>query len=163
MWAFIERIGVEGGLESVLALRSLGVSSAIAIAGALAASALAAKGVNRFMPVTIALLGQMVMAWLLQGEMNWVEMAMKASVFQICWNMTGPFFMGAIAASDSGGKISVLIPAAQTSGFFIGPAIVGMLLESTGLIAVNYVTIGFCAVSLAIFIPLSARLKAAGY
>jgi predicted MFS family arabinose efflux permease len=162
MWAFIERIGVEGGLESVAALQALGVSSMVAIGGALAASAIAAKGINRFMPVTIALLGQMGMAWLLQGEMNFWEMAIKASIFQIFWNMTGPFFMGAIAASDTGGKISVLIPAAQTSGFFIGPAVVGMFLQSYGLSAVNYVTIAFIAVSLAIFIPLSARLKAAG-
>lgn len=163
MWAFVERIGVEGGLDSVLALRALGISTMVAISGALGASALAAKGVGRFMPVTVALLLQMAMAWLLQGEMNWVEMAVKASIFQICWNLTGPFFMGAIAASDTGGKISVLIPAAQTSGFFIGPAIVGALLESQGLAAVNYVTIAFCLLSLAIFVPLSARLKAAGY
>ncbi|MDP6417285.1 MAG: hypothetical protein QGG54_19955, partial [Gammaproteobacteria bacterium] len=143
MWAFIERIGVEGGLESVLALRSLGISSAVAIVGALGAAALAAKGVNRFFPVTIALLMQIVMAWLLQGEMNWIEMALKASVFQVFWNMTGPFFMGAITASDSGGRISVLIPAAQTSGFFIGPAVAGLFLERVGLIAVNNVTIAF--------------------
>ena len=163
MWAFIERIGVAGGLESVLALRSLGISSTVAIVGALAASAIAARGINRFMPVTIALLMQMVIAWLLQGEMSWVEMAIKASIFQIFWNMTGPFFMGAIAASDTGGRVSVLIPAAQTSGFFIGPAVVGMFLESAGLTAVNYITIAFCAVSLLIFIPLAARLKAAGH
>ncbi len=163
MWQFVERIGVDGGLESVLALRSLGVSTTVAIVGALGASALAAKGINRFMPVTIALLMQMLMAWLLQGEMNWVEMAVKASVFQIFWNMTGPFFMGAIAASDTSGKISVLIPAAQTSGFFIGPAVVGLFLESSGLAAVNYVTITFCLLSLIIFVPLSTKLKAAGY
>jgi predicted MFS family arabinose efflux permease len=162
MWAFVERIGVEGGLDSVLALRALGISTMVAIVGALGASALAAKGVGRFMPVTVALLAQMAMAWLLQGEMSWVEMAIKASVFQIFWNMTGPFFMGAIAASDSGGRISVLIPAAQTSGFFIGPAVVGMFLDSWGLAAVNYVTIAFCLLSLVIFVPLSARLKAAG-
>ncbi len=163
MWAFIERIGVEGGLESILALRSLGISSAVAIVGALGAVALATKGVNRFMAVTIALLVQIAMAWLLQGEMNWIEMAVKASVFQIFWNMTGPFFMGAITASDSGGKISVLIPAAQTSGFFIGPAVVGMFLERNGLTAVNDVAIAFFITSLVIFVPLSARLKAAGY
>ncbi|MFW2405687.1 MAG: hypothetical protein ACN4GT_13030 [Gammaproteobacteria bacterium] len=163
MWAFVERIGVEGGLDSVLALRALGISTMVAIGGALGASALAAKGVGRFMPVTIALLMQMAMAWLLQGEMSWVEMAMKASIFQIFWNLTGPFFMGAIAASDTGGKISVLIPAAQTSGFFIGPAVVGMFLESWGLAAVNYISIAFIFASLVIFIPLSARLKAAGY
>lgn len=163
MWQFVERIGVDGGLESVLALRALSISTMVAISGGLLASALATRGVGRFMPVTIALLLQMAMAWLLQGEMNWVEMAVKASVFQIFWNLTGPFFMGAITASDTSGRISVLIPAAQTSGFFIGPAIVGVFLESQGLVAVNYVTVAFCLLSLAIFIPLSAKLKAAGY
>ena len=112
--------------------------------------------------MTIALVVQIIMAWLLQGEMNFVEMVIKASIFQIFWNLTGPFFMGAIAASDTSGKIAVLIPAAQTSGFFIGPIVVGAFLENSGLVAANYVTIAFCAVSLAIFIPLSARLKAAG-
>jgi hypothetical protein len=163
MWTFVAQIGVKGGVEQLLAYRALSISSAVAIVGSLAASTLAARGMNRFLPVTIALLVQIVMAWLLQGQMNMVEMIIKASIFQIFWNMTGPFLMGAIAASDSGGKISVLIPAAQTSGFFIGPAIVGMFLESTGLVAVNYVTVGFIAVSLVIFVPLSARLKAAGY
>ena len=95
--------------------------------------------------------------------MNFVEMVIKASIFQIFWNMTGPFFMGAIAASDSSGKIAVLIPAAQTSGFFIGPIVVGLFLGSIGLAAVNYVTITFCLLSLIIFVPLSTKLKAAGY
>jgi hypothetical protein len=163
MWSFIALIGEAGGLDSVLSLRALSISSAVAIAGALGAAALAAKGVNRFLPVTIALVMQIIMAWFLQGEMNFVEMVIKASIFQIFWNMTGPFFMGGIAASDPSGKVSVLIPAAQTSGFFIGPAMVGMFLEGTGLIAVTYITMAFCAVALAMFIPLSAKLKAAGY
>jgi predicted MFS family arabinose efflux permease len=163
MWTFVAQIGIKGGVDALQAYGALSISSAIAITGSLAAATIAAKGVNRFLPVTIALLAQMVMAWLLQGEMNFAEMVIKASIFQIFWNMTGPFYMGAIAASDTGGKVSVLIPAAQTSGFFIGPAVVGMFLESYGLVAVNYITIGFCAVSLVIFIPLAARLKAAGH
>ena len=163
MWAFIERIGVEGGLESVLALRALGLSSALAISGALAASALAAKGVNRFMPVTIALLGQIAMAWLLQGEMNWVEMAIKASIFQIFWNLTGPFLMGAIASSDTSGKVSVLIPAAQTAGFSIGPMIAVAFMTEGSFVAANLTTIICCLIALVLFIPLNARLTSGGH
>ncbi|MBS94711.1 MAG: hypothetical protein CL799_09765 [Chromatiales bacterium] len=163
MWSFIALIGEAGGMDSVMSLRALSISSAVAISGSLGAAALAGKGVNRFLPVTIALVMQIIMAWFLQGEMNLAEMAIKASIFQVFWNMTGPFLMGGIAASDSGGRVSVLMPAAQTSGFFIGPAVVGIFLEGTGLVAVTYTTIAFCAVALVIFIPLSARLKAAGY
>ena len=162
IWMFVERIAVDGGMESVVALRAIAISSAVAIAGALAAAALAAKGVGRFLPVTIALLGQMAVVWFIQGEMSWLELVIKASIFQVFWNMTGPFLMGAIAASDTRGKVAVLIPAAQTSGFFIGPAIAGQFMAEAGLRAANLTAIICCGIALAIFIPLSARLKAAG-
>jgi len=162
IWMFVERIAVDGGMESVVALRAIAISSAVAIVGALAAAALAAKGVGRFLPVTIALLGQMAVVWFIQGEMSWVELVIKASIFQVFWNLTGPFIMGAIAASDARGKVAVLIPAAQTSGFFIGPAIAVQLMDEAGLSAANLTAIACCGIALVIFIPLSARLKAAG-
>jgi len=162
IWTFVERIGVEGGLESALALRSLAVSSAVAITGALLAATLAAKGVGRFLPVTIALLGQIAVAWFIQGELSWVELAIKASIFQVFWNMTGPFLMGAIAASDPRGKVAVLIPAAQTSGFFVGPAIASTFMSDMGLSAANVTAIACCAIALIIFVPLAAKLKSAG-
>jgi hypothetical protein len=162
IWAFIERIGVAGGLDSVVALRSLSVSTAVAIVGALGAAALAAKGIGRFLPVTIALLVQIIFAWLLQGEITFLELIIKASIFQVFWNLTGPFLMGAISASDTGGKVAVLIPAAQTSGFFIGPTIAGLFMADAGLSAANWTAVVCCAIALVIFIPLSARLKAAG-
>ncbi len=161
IWVFVERAAVAGGLESVLALRALSISTLVAIIGALAAVALAAKGVGRFLPVTIALLVQLVVAWLLQGEISFVELVIKASIFQIFWNLTGPFMMGAISASDASGKVAVLIPAAQTSGFFVGPAIAGLFMGDVGLSAANWTAVVCCAIALAIFIALSARLKAA--
>jgi predicted MFS family arabinose efflux permease len=163
MWAFVSLIGEAGGLDAVDAQLALAVSSGVAILGAIGAAALAGKGVGRFMPVTIALLAQAGMAWFLQGEMNWLEMAIKASIFQIFWNMTGPFIMGAIASSDTSGKVSVLIPAAQTAGFSIGPVIALEFMADGSLLAANVTTIVCCLIALVLFIPLSARLKAAGY
>jgi predicted MFS family arabinose efflux permease len=163
MWAFVGQIGVANGLEPVLAQQALAVSSAVAILGAIGAATLAGKGVGRFLPVTIALLVQAGMAWLLQGEMDWVEMAIKASIFQIFWNMTGPFIMGAIASSDTSGKVSVLIPAAQTAGFSIGPIIAVAFMTEGSLLAANVTTIVCCLIALVLFIPLSARLKSAGH
>lgn len=161
IWTFVERIAVEGGLESAQALGSLAISSAVAIVGALLAATLAAKGVGRFLPVTIALLAQIAVAWFIQGEITFWELVIKASIFQVFWNLTGPFLMGAIAASDTRGKVAVLIPAAQTSGFFVGPAIAGAFMETAGLSAANLTAIVCCAIALAIFIPLAAKLKAA--
>lgn len=162
IWTFVERIAVAGGLESAQALGSLAISSAVAIAGALLAATLAAKGVGRFLPVTIALLVQLVVAWFIQGEISFWELVIKASIFQVFWNLTGPFLMGAIAASDTRGKVAVLIPAAQTSGFFVGPAIAATFMGDAGLSAANLTAMVCCALALIIFVPLAARLKAAG-
>jgi predicted MFS family arabinose efflux permease len=163
MWAFVGQIPIANGLEPVLAGQALAVSSAVAIAGAIAAATLAGKGVGRFLPVTIALFVQAVMAWFLQGQMSWVELAIKASIFQVFWNLTGPFIMGAIASSDTTGKVSVLIPAAQTAGFSIGPIVAVAFMTEGSFLAANLTTIVCCLLALAMFIPLSARLKAAGY
>ena len=56
MWAFVAQIGVANGLDPVLAQQALAISSGVAIVGAFAAAALAGKGVNRFVPVIVALL-----------------------------------------------------------------------------------------------------------
>jgi predicted MFS family arabinose efflux permease len=163
MWTFVGQIGVANGLDPVLAQQALAISSGVAIVGAFAAATLAGKGVNRLIPVTVALLVQIIMAWFLQGQMSWVELAIKASIFQVFWNMTGPFIMGAIASADTGGKVSVLIPAAQTAGFSIGPMIAVAFMTEGSFIAANYTTIICCAIALAIFVPLAIRLKAAGH
>lgn len=163
MWAFVGQIGVANGLEAVLAQQSLAVSSTVAIVGAIAAATLASRGVGRFLPVTIALLVQMVMAWLLQDQMSWIELAIKASIFQVFWNLTGPFIMGAIAVSDTTGKVAVLIPAAQTAGFSIGPLIAVAFMTEGSFLAANVTTIVCCAIALLIFLPLAGRLRAAGY
>ena len=113
--------------------------------------------------MTIALLVQMGMAWLLQDELSFVKLAIKASIFQVFWNLTGPFIMGAIASSDTAGKVAVLIPAAQTAGFFLGPTIAVQFMTPDSFVAANLTTIVCCGIALLIFVPLAARLKAAGH
>ena len=162
IWAFVAQIGVANGLDPVLAQQALAVSSGVAIVGAFSAAALAGKGVNRLIPVSVALLVQIVMAWFLQGQMSWVELAIKASIFQVFWNMTGPFLMGAIASTDKTGKVAVLIPAAQTAGFAVGPMIAVAFMTEGSFSAANYTTMICCAIALVIFVPLALRMKAAG-
>jgi len=163
MWNFVALIGVDNGLDPVLAQQALAISSGVAIVGAFSAAALAGKGINRLIPVTVALLIQAVMAWLLKDQSSWVELAIKASIFQIFWNMTGPFIMGAIASADASGKVSVLIPAAQTAGFAIGPMIAVAFMTEGSYLAANFTTIVCCLVALVIFVPLALRLKSAGH
>jgi hypothetical protein len=152
LWIFLLQIGEAGGLDATTAGQAVALSSAIAITGALAASALAGRG-GRLLPVSIALVVQIGMIMLLQGEMSFIRFAATCAVFQVFWNFTGPYLMGLVAESDATGRIAVLIPVAQTGGFAIGPAIAGYLMTGGSFAVVNYTAAAGCLIALLIFVP----------
>lgn len=159
IWAFVKLIGTSAGIASGEVGLALGISTGVATTGALAASWLSDR-VGRIIPVTVALLVQVVMIALLQGQMDFLQFAVTAAVFQIFWNMTGPYLMGTIALSDNTGKVSLLIPTAQIGGFFLGPVIAGPFLTAgAGFGPANTLAIICCLMALALFIPTARRLN----
>ena len=160
VWTFLLTIGEAGGLPATRAGQAIAISTAVGVSGALAASWLAGKG-GRLLPVSIALVVQVGAILLLQGELGFIRFAITAAIFQSFWNFTGPYMMGAIAGSDPGGRISVLIPAAQTGGFALGPFVAGQLMTADSLVAANYVGAAGCALALIIFVPVAWRVRRA--
>ncbi len=158
IWAFVKLIGSSGGIDPAQVGLALGISTGVATTGALAASWLADR-IGRIIPVTVALLVQVVMIFLLQGQMSFLQFAVTAAIFQIFWNLTGPYLMGTIALSDNTGKVSLLIPTAQIGGFFLGPVIAGQFLTGQGFGPANTVAIICCLAALALFIPTALRLN----
>ena len=158
IWAFVKLIGTSAGIDPARVGVALGISTGVATTGALAASWLADR-IGRIIPVTVALLVQVAMIALLQGQMSFVQFAVTAAVFQIFWNLTGPYIMGTIALSDNTGKVSLLIPTAQIGGFFLGPVIAGQFLTGQGFGPANTVAIVCCLAALALFIPTALRLN----
>ena len=90
--------------------------------------------------------------------MTLFQFAATAAIFQIFWNLTGPYMMGAVAMSDTSGRVSVTIPAAQTGGFFLGPAIAAGFMTEGSLWAANTVGIVCCVIAAVIFVPVALRL-----
>jgi predicted MFS family arabinose efflux permease len=171
VWAFVKLIGVEvtcpgcdepaKAAAAVAVGQALGLSTGLAVVGALAAAALADR-VGRIPPVAVALTVQLVMVLLLQGEMSWVRFAATAATFQAFWNLTGPYMMGTIALGDGTGRVSLLIPTAQIGGFFLGPTIAGAFMgPGQGLGTVNAVAAACIALALLLFVPVARRVQAA--
>ena len=158
IWAFVKLIGGSAGIDPAQVGVALGISTGVATMGALAASWLADR-IGRIIPVTVALLVQVAMIALLQGQMSFLQFAVTAAVFQTFWNLTGPYLMGTIALSDNTGKVSLLIPTAQIGGFFLGPVIAGQFLTGQGFGPANTVAIVCCLAALALFIPTALRLN----
>lgn len=158
MWAFIERIGVAAGLEPTAVGQALALSTAIAVTGSLTASAIGDR-FGRIAPVTVALAMQIVMIFFLKGEMSWLRFAVSAAIFQWFWNLTGPYLMGTVAMNDSTGRVSVMMSAAQTGGFALGPALAGAMMAPDSLLAANYVGMTLCAAALALFVPTALGLN----
>jgi len=170
IWAFVKLIGVSvtcvgcdeaARAEAGIAVgQALGLSTGVAVVGALAAAALADR-FGRILPVTLALAVQLVMVLLLQGEMPWLQFAVTAATFQGFWNLTGPYIMGTIAMADTTGKVSLLIPTAQIGGFFLGPTIVGALMKDGDVSTANTVAAVCIVAALVMFIPVARRLGTA--
>ena len=68
-WGFIERMGIRAGLEESTIGYALGISQLAAICGALLAAG-AAQRFGRFLPLLIALVGQLWVLWVLVGQFS---------------------------------------------------------------------------------------------
>lgn len=168
VWAFVKLIGVAvtcagcaddaKAAASVQVGTALSISTGIAVVGALAAAALGDK-LGRIIPVTVALAVQLAMVLILRGEMPWLQFAATVATFQVFWNLTGPYMMGAVALNDATGKVSVLIPTAQIGGFFLGPTVVGLFMKEGGLTTVNTVSATCILLALVLFIPVARRVS----
>jgi hypothetical protein len=171
IWAFIKLVGVAAtcpGCDEAAAAeaairvgQALGLSTGVAVVGALAAAALADR-FGRILPVTVALAVQLAMVLLLRNEMPWLQFAVTAATFQGFWNLTGPYVMGTIAAADTTGKVSLLIPTAQIGGFFLGPVLVGQIMGATGggVGTANTVAAACIGAAILLFAPVARRVGA---
>jgi len=156
IWTFLLRIGEAGGLSATGAGQAIAISTTVGVSGALAASWLAGRG-GRVLPVGVALLVQAGAILMLQGDFSFLRFAVTAAVFQSFWNFTGPYLMGSVASADPDGRISVLIPAAQTGGFALGPFLAGQLMSGDSLLAANYVGAAGCGLALVLFLATALR------
>ena len=130
VWAFIERIGVAGGLSETRIGTVLASSQVTFVLGALAASVLHTR-IGRAVPAAAGV----VLSILALGIIRFAagELAFGAGVllFTFAWMFFFPYLTGTMAAQDPGGRIAVLGVPSQTLGLALGPAIAGYLITGS--------------------------------
>ncbi len=155
-WGFIERIGTQAGLEQSTIGLALGVSQIAAIFGALAAAA-AAQRFGRFLPLLIALIGQLFVLWLLVGQFSSLAFYAGACAYQGLYVMATSYQLGVIASLDSKGKFIVIMTALQGLGAALGPSIAAGLVSDGNYAVIHWAAAGALVLSLGIFLTLAKR------
>ncbi|MFK8021472.1 MAG: MFS transporter [Pseudomonadales bacterium] len=152
-WGFIERMGQQAGLDPNTIGLALGVSQIAAIFGALAAAA-AAQRFGRFVPIAIALLGQLWVLWLLVGQFSSMAFYAGACAYQGLYVMATSYQLGVIATLDDKGKFIVIMTALQGLGAAVGPSAAAWLLNQNDYTAINWAAAAALIVSLGIFLAI---------
>ena len=156
VWAFVERMGVEAGLNTV----SVGHGLALGMAGSLLGSFLAGAIADRIgwiVPFTIGMVGQLLALWYLGQLYQLNDLIIAVFLFNGTWNFCIPYIFGLASKADRDGRFIVLLTTAQASGLTIGATIAGTIAGDFGLAAVTYIGAIASLTALVIFI-IAARI-----
>ena len=158
VWAFVERIGVEAGIDAEGIGRALAIGMAVGLMGAFLAAAVADR-FGRVIPFVVAMLGQVVAVWYLAGleEMNGLIIAI--CLYNSTWNFALPYLFSMAALADTRGQLVVLMSTAQAVGLTFGTSIAGAIIGRYGLTAVTWQGGAAAMAALLIFVVLGQQLR----
>jgi predicted MFS family arabinose efflux permease len=128
LYAFVERIGADGGLDGVTIGTVLSLTVITGMSGALTA-ALIADRYGKIRPHIAAAAGTILAMLLLYAKPDLFRYAIAISVLTYSWNFWLAYFLGTVATADFTGRYSVLTTAALGLGATLGPGIAGSLVN----------------------------------
>lgn len=152
VWAYLFLIGVNAGLSEQQVANGLMVSQFAGIAGALGA-ALLARRLPRPLALGVGIVGGAVVLWPLAGAFGSLAYAAAVTVYNLAWNFTHPFLLGAMASFDRRGRVVVYAVAAQMVGLAVGPSLAATVIGGGSLVPVIVLGIALFFVSLALILP----------
>jgi MFS family permease len=128
VWAYLFLIGLAGGLTEQQVANGLTISQFAGIVGALGA-ALSAGRYGRVGPLLLGILGGTTTLYFLVGHFSATWYLVAVSVYNLAWNFTHPYLLGAMASFDRRGRVVVYAVAMQMLGLAIGPSLAASVIE----------------------------------
>ena len=122
IWTFIERVGVSLGQSPEFVGTFLSMANLLNLLGCFVAYWIARRlGISLPLLVSLGLMtGAM---FLMGGKLSLNSYLVGTSVFFLCWALTDIYQTSAVSNLDHSGRITALIPAAQSIGITAGPAL----------------------------------------
>ena len=152
VWAYLFLIGVAGGLTEQQVANGLTVSQFAGIAGALGA-ALSAGRYGRALPLLAGIVGGAVTLYFLVGQFSAMLYLVAVSIYNLAWNFTHPYLLGAMASFDRRGRVVVYAVAMQMLGLAIGPSLAASVIKEGVYMNVNWLGGVLFIVSAALILP----------
>jgi predicted MFS family arabinose efflux permease len=152
VWAYLFLIGIAGGLGEQQVANGLTVSQFAGIAGALGAAVTAGR-YGRALPLLAGIVGGAAMLYFLVGSFSAVAYLVAVSVYNLAWNFTHPYLLGAMASFDRRGRVVVHAVAMQMLGLAIGPSLAASVIEEGSYVNVNLLGGALFLASAALVLP----------
>ena len=127
LWAFVERIGTDSSLQHDF----IGNALAFSMLGGLIGAAAASVQGNKYGspgPIWLSAILFVIVNAAFYGPISGITFVITTFLLSLAWNYSLAYQMTVISQVDVGNRFTVLIPAAQSAGAMIGPALGGVLM-----------------------------------
>ena len=154
VYAFVERIGVAGGLTGQQIGLILSLTIITGVAGAMGAAWLGDRW-GAMKPHWLGMAGTVVTVGLLSNEPGLLQYSLAIIALTLTLNFWLAYMLGSVTRVDISGRYAVLTTAALGGGAMVGPAISGFVLQQTAMLQVLLVSLvlifaGFSGITMAL-------------
>ena len=154
VYAFVERIGVAGGLTGQQIGLILSLTIITGVAGAMGAAWLGDRW-GAIKPHWLGMTGTVLTVGLLSNEPGLLQYSLAIIALTLSLNFWLAYMLGSVTRVDISGRYAVLTTAALGGGAMVGPAISGFVLQQTNMLQVLLVSLilifaGFSGITLAL-------------
>ncbi len=158
VWAFVERIGVDAGIDAQGIGNALAIGMAVGLLGAFVA-AIVADRFGRVWPFAVAMIGQVAAVWLLADLQALSGLVIMVCLYNGTWNFALPYIFSMAALADTRGRLVVLMSTAQAVGLTVGASFAGLVIGRYGLTAVSWQGGAAAIAALFVFLWLAAMAR----
>ena len=154
VYAFVERIGVAGGLTGQQIGLILSLTIITGVAGAMGAAWLGDRW-GAIKPHWLGMTGTVLTVGLLSNEPGLLQYSLAIIALTLSLNFWLAYMLGSVTRVDISGRYAVLTTAALGGGAMVGPAISGFVLQQTAMLQVLLVSLilifaGFSGITMAL-------------
>jgi len=157
VWSFLERWGLQQGLDLTGIASALSLSLVAGVGGGLFAAWLDTR-VGRLVPLSSAIIFAIASILLFRYTDSYLYFVIAACIFNFVNNFGHPYILGLASSIDKSSRLTVLSGALHTGGQATGPFIIGMLVTDTDF--VNALWLGIAVFGLTWFILVPVMMVA---